>query len=60
MRYIGYVACMGKMVMHIFLFGKLNGVTPFGSPRHRMVGNIKTDIQEKRWRTRIGLSASGR
>jgi hypothetical protein len=43
-----------------FLFGKLNGETLFGNPTHRMVGNIKIDIQEKRWRTKSGLSASGR
>jgi hypothetical protein len=32
---------------------------PFGRLRHRMVGNIKTDIQETRWRTKTEINDSG-
>jgi hypothetical protein len=59
MRYVGYVACMAKGFVHSFVPGNPNGKTPFGRPRYMWVGNIKTDIQETGWRTRIGPSASG-
>jgi len=55
MRYAGYVACMVKGFVHSFCFRKPNRTTPFGTPRHRRMGNITKDIQETEWRTRIGL-----
>jgi hypothetical protein len=36
--------------------GNLNGKTPFGSPRHIWVDNIKTDLQGTQWRTQIELN----
>jgi len=55
MRYVGYVACMGKGVVDSFCSGNPNSMTQFGRPRHRRVDNIKIDIQETGLRAWIGL-----
>jgi len=55
MRYVGYVACTVKGFVHSIWSGNPNGNTTFGRPTHRRVRNIKTDIQETWWRTRIAL-----
>ena len=41
MRYVGYVACMGKGVVNSFCSGNLCSMTQFGRPRHRRVDNIR-------------------
>jgi len=45
MRYVGYVACIGKVIVHSFCSGNTKRKTTFGRHRHRKVGNNKTDIQ---------------
>ena len=52
--YVGYVACMGKLIMHSFARETITE-RPFGRPRHRRVDNIETDLQETEWQTWIGL-----
>jgi hypothetical protein len=63
MRYVGYVASIGKGVVHGICLGKLIGKTTFRSPRHRRLGNIKTDLQETGrmvWIATIWLKTCGR
>jgi len=45
MRWAGHVACMGEGVYRI-LFGKLEGKSPLGRPRHRWVDNSRIDFEE--------------
>jgi len=53
MRYVGYVACMGKLC--IAFAWETWTERPFGRPGHRRVDNIKTHLQETGWQTWIGL-----
>ena len=53
--YVGYVARMGKGVVHSFCSGNPNSMTQFGRPRHWRVDNIKIDIQETGLREWIRL-----
>jgi len=45
-RWVGHVACMGKMrgVYRVFV-GKPEGKRPLGRPRHRREDNVKVDLQ---------------
>jgi len=47
MRWAGHVARMGEeRGVYRVLVGKPGGKRPLGRPRHRWVGNTKTDLQE--------------
>ena len=47
MRWAGYVARMGEeRGVCVDLVGKPEGKRPLGSPRRRLVDNIRTDLQE--------------
>jgi hypothetical protein len=47
MRWVGYVACMGKQIgIYRVLVGKPEGKRPLGRPRQRWKDNIKMDLQE--------------
>jgi hypothetical protein len=48
MRWAGYAARMGeKRNAYRILVGKPEGKRPLGSPRHRLVDNIKIDLRER-------------
>jgi hypothetical protein len=52
MRWVGHVARMGKnRNVYRTLVGKPEGEGPLGRPRHRLVDNIRMDLE----RERVGL-----
>jgi len=47
MRWVGHVERMGEeREVYRVLLGKPDGRRPLGRPKHRWVGNIRTDLQE--------------
>ena len=51
MRWVGNVACVGKMIgVYRVSVVKPEGKRALGSPRHRLEYNMKMDLQEIKWR----------